>query len=98
MTPHPILAQKAAAHLDGNSDQPATDHDPSSIHDNALPKAGSNEILVAELRAADRIRHEVMGDLRRAAELSALNAAAELPSDLSGPRLFGGRGRRYELP
>jgi hypothetical protein len=43
-------------------------------------------------------QHEVMGDIRPPTELPGPNSAAELPSDLFGPRVYRNLDGRHELP
>jgi hypothetical protein len=45
-----------------------------------------------------KIQHGVIGDVRPAVELSEPSAAAELPSNLSGPRVYRTLDAWYELP
>jgi hypothetical protein len=86
------------AHSDSNFYGGDINREPSYPHHKGLAEAGCNEILIPEIHAANKIRHEIMGDVRLAAELSGPSAVAELPSDLSGPRVFRNLDGRYELP
>jgi hypothetical protein len=70
----------------------------STAHSNGNFYGGNMKRLIPELHATNKIQHNVMGDVRPAAELSGPSAAAELPNDLSGPRAFRTLNGRYELP
>lgn len=77
------------AHSNGNFDDGDINREQSGAHHNGLVEAGYNQFLIPELHASDKIQHEVMGDVR---------PVAELPSDMSGPRVFRKLDGRYELP
>lgn len=62
-----------------------------------LVEVGCNEIIIPELHATKTIQQETIRDERPVPELSGQSAAAELPSGLSGPRLYYTLYGRYEL-